>query len=1851
MNNFYLIRKVNAVILLTAMWLLPLMLKAQGNYVYFNYNLISPCAPTQLEVFNASMIYEYQGIPVYTWYLNETVLGQFVQPELPVPIDSAGYYTIRLVVTDSFNDSILGEHYTDVSVQGSIKNFDMSQATVCPGEQVFFGVISEIWSVEWDFGDDDIFVEDTKYQQFTNHTYKNAGEYTVRLIAENQCGRDTIFKQITVSSSAIPTVHPTLSNDGFVCPNDPVRFNVEGEFATYLWEFGDGTTSTLKAPVHTYPDRIAAEYFPKITVTNICGGSNFANAHVQIVTDVPVDAGFDYDVINGYQYACPLTEIQFNPFGNGRFTWDFGDGVKSSEQSPVHRYSSPGLYDVTLNIVNGCGFKGSNTKAVDIQYMMDYVYNVSFNIEGLDYNDEPQQQGYTVCPGQLVKFRNTSFMEKELVWSWSFGDEGISTNMHPEHVYTIPGTYEVMLTGTSYCGAQGFYSTFITVNDTIRPDDAEVGVAPLIICPGESVYFYDNDFDPRKNYVYDITFGDGQTITGLKTITDMNLWTLSNHTYTDPGTYNYEVSVTNICGNSNKYTGTIVVDNNAERKTFYYVSNSTLDDNEMEPGDWSARQDPADHEFSVTVRWPAWQIEYGNIFQLFVWYGGIYEEDPGMPDGIVEFTSDSMLTTGEKVTFYVPFNPYEPATIGIGAVYYCGGVVNFWQDRPDAYGILKDEIMMEPKKVPLIPGGITDLDTVGYAGGIIINPDYYGECQKDKIEGTWFRKINDNLYAYLTFYENEESNYYYMEYKDRTGYDAKSVLISDGNFSRYDEGNYYINFSDYSQGEDYSVYQEIRTGNDTIQFILNEDEYADRITFLDGIFVRARDEEYDRDMSACPGDPVKFIIAGGATYLWDFGDGNTSTEQFPLHSYIEPGTYNVKVTATNGCGRVDELFTKVEISSTNLPDPWFYTDPYNPRRLDTITFYSSYSDYEFTSYQYLWDFGDGKTSVLKNPKHVYPEKGEYKVKLTLTNGCGSNTTSQIIRVTENALECIARFTFSIDGNTVDFISTSVGEITSYKWDFGDGTSSTLEQTAHTYTAEGVYFVTLTVYSELTGCVSSQTIRVVVGTPPCEADFDFIVNNNTGLALFTANVIGVNKFYWDFGNGNYSAVQNPENTYQRYGIYNVCLTAWDEATRCMVKVCKDVVYESPTVAGVKADFSYYVDHVKRTLSLTNLSSANAKSIYWTMGDGSVYKINNPVHAYKVNGIYEVCLNVADESTGLSGRICKTITVGEDQCNIKASFTFFVNPEDKTVAFRNDSYGTIGKWFWTFGDGTTATDKEPKKTYAKPGYYLVTLSAKDETQGCSDQYSVFIQVGTTDCRADFSYRIDPASGKVFFVNESTGDVSYYYWEFGDGGFSTQQNPEYTYKRAGVYYPSLTVTNETKTCMDKAKKPLQAGAVDCAAKFTVFVDSTTMTAYFTNRNMGEATQLFWMFGDGSYSTDQNPVHTFPAPGYYSASLNTYNSDNNCMDYYSEIVVISSSGEDLHADFVFRPEPGTGTVAFSDRSTGDITEYYWTFGDGDTSVLQNPAHTYVKSGYYEVCLSAINNFNMPDMMCRWVPVELVNENNCRADFNYNVDRINKKVVFADASIGAPDKWKWEFGDQITSELQNPEHIYDTKGYYGIKLKIENTVTGCRSVAYKLINVDEVGTLKASFTYELDTTQNKKVSGYPADFVGSNLGDGATYEWDFGERKSEVKKKEFVVMHFGSRIITFYYEEPGTYNACLRVTNPQTQQSDTECQDITTRSYGIGVNPTPEDVFNLSVYPNPFTDYTNIIFNLPEPMFVEISVYDRLGRKMETLIKNNKESGFHQLNWDVKTLSPGIYHLRFTTTSGTIVKPLIIAK
>ncbi len=275
-------------------------------------------------------------------------------------------------------------------------------------------------------------------------------------------------------------------------------------------------------------------------------------------------------------------------------------------------------------------------------------------------------------------------------------------------------------------------------------------------------------------------------------------------------------------------------------------------------------------------------------------------------------------------------------------------------------------------------------------------------------------------------------------------------------------------------------------------------------------------------------------------YQWDFGDGTTSTEPSPTHIYTNSGTYTVKLTVTNAYGTDTEIKNHL-ISLGMQPTAAFAANPTNGVVPMTVQF-SDQSAGTIDARQ--WDFGDGVRSTEKDPVHVYASAGTYNVILTISNAYGSSDAIKPAFITV-AGPIKAQFSAApISGKApvkVNFADKSLGNPTSWKWDFGDGTTSDERNPVHTFTRGGEYDVTLTIGR---GTLTASSVqRLSFGEAP---KAEFTVSQRTGnppfVVQFTDNSTGTpTKWNWQFGDGITSSDQNPQHIYQREGTYDVKLT--------------------------------------------------------------------------------------------------------------------------------------------------------------------------------------------------------------------------------------------------------------------------------------------------------------------------------------------------------------------------------------------------------------------------------------------------------------------------------------------------------------------------------------------------------------------------------------------------------------------------------------------------------------------------------------------------------------------------------------
>jgi len=362
------------------------------------------------------------------------------------------------------------------------------------------------------------------------------------------------------------------------------------------------------------------------------------------------------------------------------------------------------------------------------------------------------------------------------------------------------------------------------------------------------------------------------------------------------------------------------------------------------------------------------------------------------------------------------------------------------------------------------------------------------------------------------------------------------------------------------------------------------------------------------------GDPeVAFIdLSTGdpTTWFWNFGDGFTSTESDPVHTFLTNGTFNVCLTVSNLAGS-DTHCENVIIDSYIAPTAYFVYSG------DPVVTFTDLSIGGPTSW--YWNFDDGTFSTLQNPVHTFTENGVYNVCLTATNGVGSSTSCQNVTIDSYATP-ITDFSFTGDP-TVTFTDLSTEDPFEWFWDFGDATTSTLQNPIHTFTTNGSFDVCLTATNAIGSNIECKVV-VIDGYLTPVAIFDY-----TGDPTVTFTDLSTNSptsWFWNFGDGTFSAAENPIHTYAENGVYNVCLTVTSPGG--VDEGCEEVTINNGLAAPV-ANFSSSIGGAL-TVTFTDLSTNTPTDWAWDFGDGTISGLQNPTHAYATLGAYNVCLTAAN-----------------------------------------------------------------------------------------------------------------------------------------------------------------------------------------------------------------------------------------------------------------------------------------------------------------------------------------------------------------------------------------------------------------------------------------------------------------------------------------------------------------------------------------------------------------------------------------------------------------------------------------------
>lgn len=736
----------------------------------------------------------------------------------------------------------------------------------------------------------------------------------------------------------------------------------DGRIVFYRWDFGDNASAIQREATHRFSK--PGTYEVNLTVTdNDLKSSSLARTIIVRNAEPVADFDFSPKIVTTDTVVAFSDHSYDSDGGLVNWSWDFGDGTKSFQRHPTHRFARGGNLTVTLTVTDDLGARTSLSKVVLVR-------------------NTPPLAGFTYSPSAIATLDPIQFMDNSsdpdgsiVRWNWSFGDGRFGAGSAPVHAYARPGLYTVTITVTDDGGDADSATTTILVSN--RPPFPEFSWNPVGEAASVPITFTSQSTDPDGEVLTARwSWGDGSAPTGGFTAT---------HTFPRAGTYDVTLTVTDNTFGTSNVTRSVTVANSAPRANMQFGPNPTFRGSEVTFSDTST-----DPDGDALVNW-TWELGEGRVA-----FGRV-----------VRHTYTTIGSYDIRLTVTDADGQTSSLTRTLRVL-----------NRPPTVALA-----IAPER-PIAGENVTFLATG-------IDPD----APEGAIEFEWL--FSDGMRA--------------------SGANVTRVFSHRGDYSAQVRG------IDAEGGASAPVVRSFSVG-----------------------FARPN---VDFDWSPIvprPGQLVNFTdrstSANGAIrdWRWDFGDGlpsGTSTRPSPSYSYRSNGTFLVRLTVTDV---MNQSASAERLVVVNTPPVAAFASPTGPIQLNTaIPLTDASHDVDGFIVSWSWTFADGFATMDRHPTHPgFGTPGSYLATLTVTDDQGAtNTTSRLLNVMNTPP--LARWTHDTFGmpqavnHTIGFDAAGLSydpdgtPITSYTWDFGDGSPATAgAQATHVFTRSGRYVVGLTVHDGL-----------------------------------------------------------------------------------------------------------------------------------------------------------------------------------------------------------------------------------------------------------------------------------------------------------------------------------------------------------------------------------------------------------------------------------------------------------------------------------------------------------------------------------------------------------------------------------------------------------------------------------------------------------------------------------------------------------------------------------------------------------------------------------------------------------------
>lgn len=1124
--------------------------QAYGLNAAFTSNVVSGCAPLVVDFTDNST-----GGPI-SWDYDFGDGGSSTAQNPRYTFTKPGKYTIKLTVFDG--SSYSSAKLTIVVWKLPTADFKLTKFEYCPGDVInFLNATAQgdttIQSTSWDFGDGNV----SSSNGNVSKSYNNSGNYTVRMtVRDNHNCASSISKSNFVTIYSKPT--PVFSYNAKYSCIAPQRVNFtnnSGNSVSYLWDLGDGTTSTQATPVVFYND--AKNYVIKLTATSD-KGCVATQTQTLVVQFGKIKADFSADAFTGCIPYNPKFKNNTQPVGvKLDYAWDFGDGTKSTLENPSKTYSKIGNYKVKLRASgSGAGCTDSIVKTLLV-------------------SDKPKaslsQTDTLACEGTLKAVFKAKSASTISNYTWFIDGKNIDTKVDSlEYSFLTTGIYNIVVLLLDNAGCQQTFSfKKVVVQELLC---GFISNSPGGCVPYRPMVIDTTDSKLPSPYFYHWEDGQGNTYTTQ----------IPNLLYKDTGTFELKMKVKDQYGCEDESwdyvkTGIKIIPS-------FSINKKAICNNE----DIKMTNTTPDSLRKLVEKW-TW--EFGNTKG---------NDESGFTTSTRDYPKNysALLITNNnecKDTCMKEDSITIKPTLA--------DFVYFFDTCFSNTGRLKHTSVLSTDFTWFLPGGKTSKDTVIYHKFKPGTKETFKVVAVNNLTGCWDTVKQEISPPHTT------SN---IKATKMTGCTPQVFKLE--NF----QTRAYRNHWDFGNGDTSSYNDSFRytyfvPGVYTISHIgwdIRSCPYTSKVKIVvDGPSAGAKIWP-DKGCLPLTIQLIDSVSTGKVKRkYWKFEDDpqwRKATNKYDTLTYTifnmpaSGDTFfhiELYVEDSNGC-KTSKIY-KVRPSGPKagiqaIPDS----------RCDAIEFsFSANLDSSSASYpvKFKWELGDGKINNTDRFKYIYEKGGKYKVNVVITDGMGCSLNEQLNLSTQDPA-ILAKFSANNTSGVcppllVSFTESSITDpnrpVISYLWNFGDGTFSTLKNPSKLYTNPGNYDVSLTVQNAL-GCKSTTTMKgfIKVGGPTAIYSFSPAAGCQPVKAFFKSTPTPLTTVEWDFGDGHTIKADNTSYLYSKPGVYYPKLLLKDLVGCQVVVVPNDSIKVNPRPS---AQFNFDSHCLDDSISFINQSNSHIKNL--------------------------------------------------------------------------------------------------------------------------------------------------------------------------------------------------------------------------------------------------------------------------------------------------------------------------------------------------------------------------------------------------------------------------------------------------------------------------------------------------------------------------------------------------------------------------------------------------------------------------------------------------------------------------------